>query len=55
LVFVYRSFWRDLCKDYDKGVAFVGEMCTLCGLWKKGMKKGIPIILVQKVFGGMKD
>jgi hypothetical protein len=38
-----------------RGLTFVGGLWTLCDLWKSEIKKGIPIILVWRVLGEMKD
>jgi hypothetical protein len=32
-------------------ITFVSGMWTLCGLWKKGIRKRIPIILVGRNYG----
>ncbi len=54
-VFVHQSTRRELWKDKDKGVSFVNGMRTLCGLWKKDIRRWIPIILVWGDFEGMEE
>jgi hypothetical protein len=33
----------------------MGGIWTLCDLWKMGVRRWIPIILIWRVIGGMKE